>query len=189
MNGLTSEPIKAVLGRQQEDTPIPTPGGRANPEFITDSLGEGHPRATREASRFTALAPQLVKASRPAAPPQAEVKVPKLRQVNGEWTVGLYAITGAITLTVNRVSKFRGKADLTAPSQTLADFMAGEGSAWTDFRDDDMPALLVAWADSVRPSPQAARWASSALAVAMAARAGIALHSLDHAFLGEEVAA
>src|SRR5436309_2240778 len=103
MAGITSEPLKDVLARKRETIDRPTAG--SNPPFIEDDLGTGHPRAVREASRFTAFATQLVKDSARAAPPQATVKVPRLVLTRTGWDVVLHRMSGGVTLTVNRASR------------------------------------------------------------------------------------
>jgi hypothetical protein len=181
MAGITSAPVKA-LGRKKEPEPV-APGSGSNPEFITadDLLGVKSPRSTREASRFTQYAGQLVKTAPPIEPEQTTVKVPQLvGSARDGWTTTDHVLTGAVTLKVQRASKFRGKADVSEPSRQLAAFTQGEGTAWESFRDEDMAALLTAWAESVQPSAFDARNASYALALAMAARAGLAVQSVTH---------
>jgi len=203
MAGVTSEPISEDLARRLADAGAienPAPAVTSNPDFIEDDLGAGHSRATREVARFSTFAATLVKTADPAIPDQAVVKVPQLvfeKRKTGDpsidaeaaytdtikgddWQVKEHVITGAITLKVERASKFRGKADVNEPSRKLADFMRGEGEAWEKFRDDDMPALLLAWASAVHPTPADARRASEALAIAMCARAGLAVASTSH---------
>lgn len=185
----TSSTVKDVLGRRLAE-PTLTPGVVSNPDFIAedDHAGEGHSRATREAARFTTFAGQLVKSLPPADLTQATVIVPKLVLVHHAWQTRRFVISGHVTLKASRPSKFRGAADVSEPSRQLAAFMQGQGRAWGSFRDDDMPGLLLAWANSVKPSPHEALYASQSLAVAMAARAGLAVSSLSHAFLNPEEA-
>jgi hypothetical protein len=185
----TSSTVRAVLSRKPAE-PTPTPGVVSNPDFIAedDHAGESRSRAMREAARFTAFAGQLVKGLPPADVTQATVTVPKLVLVGHAWETRSFVISGHVTLKALRPSKFKGAADVSEPSRQLAAFMQGQGHAWESFRDDDMPGLLLAWANSVNPSPHEALYASQSLAVAMAARAGLAVSSLSHAFLNPEEA-
>ena len=185
----TSTTIKDVLSRKPAE-PEPTPGANVNPPFIAedDPAGQGHNRSTREASRFTVFAGQLVKSLPPADVTQASVTVPKLVLTQNGWQTRSFVISGHVTLKASRPSRFKGAANVGEPSRQLAAFMQGEGHAWETFRDDDMPGLLLAWANSVNPSPHEALYASQSLAVAMAARAGLAVSSLSHAFLTPEEA-
>jgi len=199
-----SQPIKEQLveelrTRDAHHAPQPSP----NPPFIEadDMAGEGHSRPTREVARFSTFSNNLVRESDPFTPDQAQVKVVKLDyQVrkgqdfdpmsqsetnphgNAErsgWYLTEYVACGAITLSPQRPSRFRGKPNLDCPSQKLAAFMQGGGEAW-GWRDEDVHQLLLAWAYAVQPSPVDARRASECLALAMTARAGIAVMSTSH---------
>jgi hypothetical protein len=172
MTGITSTPVKS-LGHTPEPRPV-APGSGSNPEFITDLLGDGHPRSTREVARVSSFSSELMKQAPPVACPQATVVVPQLvLAASGEWKTRLHTISLAAMLTVERASRFSGKPDVSEPSKQLADFTQGRGNAYETMRDEDLPRLIVAWADSVRPSPMDARNASRALAFAMCRRAGI----------------
>jgi hypothetical protein len=172
MAGVPSTPVKSLSGTP-EPQPV-APGSGSNPEFITDLLGDGHPRSTREVARYSSFSSELMKHAPPAASPQATVVVPQLvLATSGEWQTRLHTISLAAALSVERASRFSGKPDLAEPSRQIADFTQGRGNAYETMRDEDLPVLLVAWADSVRPSPMDARNASRALAFAMCRRAGI----------------
>jgi len=176
----TSSTIRDVLNRK-DVKPEPQPGAGANPEFITDELGQGHSRATREAARFTAMAGELVKSLPPIEPTLTEVKVPHLVFTTDKvWETRSHTLVGNVELKVSRATKFSGKPDYAEPSRQLAAFMQGEGKAWEAMRDDDLPGLLIAWANAVGPTPHEARYASQSLALAMAARAGIAVSTVNH---------
>jgi hypothetical protein len=172
MTGVPSTPVKS-LGDRPEPQPV-APGSGSNPAFITDLLGEGHPRSTREVARFSSFSGELMRQAPPAACPQATVVVPQLVQAaSGEWQTRPHTISLVAALTIERASRFSGKPDLAEPSRQIAEFTQGRGKAYETMRDEDLPALLVAWADSVQPSPMDARNASRALAFAMCRRAGI----------------
>jgi hypothetical protein len=174
MTGVPSTPVKSL-----SDTPEPqpvAPGSGSDPPFIAenDLLGDGHNRSTREVARFSTFSIELMKQAPPPEPPQATVVVPQLIQaVSGEWETRPHTISVAATLTVERASKFSGKPDLAEPSRQLAEFTQGRGTAYETMRDEDLPALIVAWANSVQPSPIDARNASRSLAYAMCRRAGV----------------
>ena len=169
--------------------------GPVNPPFIAaeDRGGEGYSRGSREVARFSAFSNTLVRESEPFQPDQASVKVPKLswetrkgenhaetgNVVESGWYQTEYVVSGAVSLAPQRPSKFRGNPNLDCPSQKLAAFMQGEGDAW-GWRDEDVRALFLAWANAVQPSATDARRASECLAIAMAARAGIAVMSTTH---------
>lgn len=184
----TSSTVRDVLASKPAAPTLP--GVVNNPDFIAedDHAGEGHSRATRESARFTGFATNLVKSLPPADVTQASVTVPKLVLVGRAWETRSFVISGQVTLKASRPSRFTGAADISEPSRQLASFMQGKGRAWETFRDDDMPRLLLAWANSLDPSPHEALYASQSLAVAMAARAGLAVSLLSHAFLHPEEA-
>jgi hypothetical protein len=169
--------------------------GPSNPPFIAadDLGGEGYSRAAREVARFSTFSHTIVRESQPFQPDQASVKVPRLswvtrkgenhaeteRVVESGWFLTEYVVSGTVTLSPQRPSKFRGKPNLDCPSQKLAAFMQGKGEAW-GWRDEDVHMLLLAWANAVQPSATDARRASACLALAIAARAGIAVTSTSH---------
>ena len=116
-------------------------------------------------ARFSAFSNTLVRESEPFQPDQASVKVPKLswetrkgenhaetgNVVESGWYQTEYVVSRAVSLAPQRPSKFRGNPNLDCPSQKLAAFMQGEGDAW-GWRDEDVRALFLAWANAVQPS-------------------------------------